>query len=50
VFERRIEHRLVLETAFVIEVGMEMDEFGHKRKYRQIRKHSETFIGLSGRA
>ena len=32
-FEHRIEHRLVLETAFVIEVGIVMDEFGHKRRY-----------------
>lgn len=42
--ERRIEHRLVLEIAFVAEVGMEMDEFGQKRKNQKIRELFETFF------
>lgn len=29
-FERTIKHRLVLVIAFVLDVGMKMDEFGQK--------------------
>ena len=43
-FERRIEHRLVLEIAFVFEVGMEMVGVGQNRRYREIREFFETFI------
>ena len=47
-FERRIEHRLALEIAFVVVVvvGMEMEEAGQKRKYQEIQEHFGTISSL----